>query len=62
MKYFRWKEIRKSGNLIVIDQHVYDVTNFKKKHPGGEKIILNHVSQDATVNTSFIIYFIFIKQ
>jgi cytochrome b involved in lipid metabolism len=48
-KYFKWKEIRESDNLIVIDEFVYDVTNFKKKHPGGEEIIKNHISQDASV-------------
>ena len=49
LKYFKWKEIRENGNLIVIDQYVIDVTNFKKKHPGGEQIINNHIGQDVSV-------------
>ena len=49
VKYFTWKEIRLSDNLIVVDNFVYDVSNFKRIHPGGEDIINHHISQDATV-------------
>lgn len=49
LKYFKWKDIRQSDHLIVVDQNVFDVSNFKKKHPGGEQIINNHIGQDASV-------------
>ncbi len=49
IKQFTWREIRNNDNLIVIDNFVYDVTNFKKIHPGGEELIRDHVCQDATV-------------
>nr|ATI22173.1 delta-5 desaturase 4 [Brachionus koreanus]QBO56253.1 fatty acid desaturase 5/6-2 [Brachionus koreanus] len=46
-KIFKWSEIRQN-KWIVIDNNVYDVTNFSKKHPGGKVILLNNVGQDAT--------------
>nr|QBO56263.1 fatty acid desaturase 5/6-2-2 [Brachionus plicatilis] len=47
IKNFKWSEIRQN-KWIVIDNHVYDVTNFSKKHPGGKVILMNNVGQDAT--------------
>ena len=49
IQQFTWREIINNDNLIVIDNFVYDVTNFKKIHPGGEELIRDHVCQDATV-------------
>ena len=34
---------------IIIDSKVYDVTNWLKRHPGGEMILKNSGGQDATV-------------
>ena len=34
---------------IVIENVVYDVTQWAKKHPGGQKILANVAGQDATV-------------
>jgi cytochrome b involved in lipid metabolism len=48
-KYFTWKEIRNSNSLIVIDNFVYDVANFRIIHPGGEEIIRDYITQDASV-------------
>lgn len=48
-KIYKWSEIRQN-KWIVIDNYVYDVTNFSNKHPGGKVILLNNVGQDATVN------------
>lgn len=33
---------------IAIDRYVYDVTNWARKHPGGEKIISGYAGQDAS--------------
>ena len=33
---------------VIINDNVYDVTEFLKKHPGGAKIILAHAGRDAT--------------
>jgi cytochrome b involved in lipid metabolism len=50
---FTWKQIRTSDNLIVIDNNVYDVKNFRTIHPGGEELIRDHICQDATVFFNF---------
>lgn len=46
---YTWEEIKNDKMWIVIDGFVYDITNFSKKHPGGPKIIKNHIGQDASV-------------
>ncbi|PPQ72025.1 hypothetical protein CVT24_008077 [Panaeolus cyanescens] len=33
---------------VIIHNHVYDVTDFLKEHPGGPEIILKYAGQDAT--------------
>lgn len=33
---------------VIINDNVYDVSEFLKKHPGGAKIILAHAGRDAT--------------
>lgn len=48
LKSFTWEEIKSEKKWIVINDKVYDVSRFKKKHPGGEKLLMNHVSEDAT--------------
>jgi len=35
--------------MIVIDEQVYDVTNFLKDHPGGDDVILEYLGRDATI-------------
>jgi cytochrome b involved in lipid metabolism len=34
--------------LIVVDNKVYDITEFCLDHPGGEKVILTQEGRDAT--------------
>lgn len=45
---YTWEEIKNNKPWIVIDGYVYDIGTFSKKHPGGPKIIKNHVGQDAS--------------
>ena len=48
-----WDEVRRHNTRkdcwIVVNNIVYNVTNFKKNHPGGSKIIEFYAGQDATV-------------
>ena len=50
---FMWDEIRKHRNpddtWVVLENKVYDVSNFKKRHPGGWQLLEDHAGQDATV-------------
>ncbi|XP_022235990.1 cytochrome b5-like, partial [Limulus polyphemus] len=34
---------------LIINDKVYDVTEFLKEHPGGEEIILEYAGRDATL-------------
>jgi cytochrome b involved in lipid metabolism len=34
--------------LIVVDNKVYDITEFIQDHPGGENVILTQVGRDAS--------------
>ncbi|KAL3860123.1 hypothetical protein ACJMK2_010288 [Sinanodonta woodiana] len=38
-----------SSCWIVLDNKIYDVTEFLSKHPGGPDIILENAGRDATV-------------
>jgi cytochrome b involved in lipid metabolism len=49
INFYSWKEIKSHKYWIVIKDKIYNIENFSKKHPGGEQIILNHATQDATV-------------
>lgn len=35
---------------LVIDNNVYDITQWSKRHPGGSKVISHYAGQDATVS------------
>ena len=51
-----WDEIQrhrsKDDRWIVVDDYIYDISRWAKKHPGGEKIISNWAGQDASVSFS----------
>ena len=47
--YYTWKEVQESKNWIVIRDEIYNVGQFKKRHPGGERILKNNIGQDCTV-------------
>ncbi len=34
--FYTWDDIKNDKNWIVINEKVYDVTNFIKRHPGSE--------------------------
>jgi cytochrome b involved in lipid metabolism len=36
---------------IVIDNKLYDVTEFVEDHPGGEAVLMTHVGKDASGTT-----------
>ena len=50
-----WDEVKQHGGRqalekwIVIDNHVYDVTRWQDRHPGGRRLLGYHTGQDATV-------------
>jgi cytochrome b involved in lipid metabolism len=52
--YYEWSEIRKHNKKddmwIVVNDSVYDVTKFKRTHPGGARILEFFSGQDATVS------------
>lgn len=47
-----WKEIKKhvssDDKWIVIDEQVYDISNWSRKHPGGSRVISHYAGQDAS--------------
>jgi stearoyl-CoA desaturase (delta-9 desaturase) len=49
---YSWSDIKQhvsdGASLIIIDNVVYDVTEFKKTHPGGEKMISIRLGTDCT--------------
>ena len=57
VKYYEWDEIRKHNKKtdmwIVVNDDVYDVTRFRRAHPGGEKLLDHYAGQDATVSLFF---------
>ena len=57
MPTYTWDEVRKhttkDDTWIVIDGLVYDVTKWKYKHPGGQKMLTNQAGQDSTVRSMF---------
>ncbi|XP_055959083.1 acyl-CoA 6-desaturase [Patella vulgata] len=52
VKQHTWQEItqhdKRHDKWIVIDNEVYDITEWSKRHPGGSKVISHYAGQDAT--------------
>lgn len=44
---------KEAKKFIVIDNKLYDVTDFVEDHPGGQDVLLTHVGKDASGNTKF---------
>lgn len=56
-RYYSWSQVKDSRNKwIVINDTVYDISKFYKKHPGGERLMLNHIGQDVTVMKAFCLH------
>jgi cytochrome b involved in lipid metabolism len=59
-KKFTWEELAKHNKAddayVAIRGNVYDITNFVKRHPGGEDILLFASGRDATQVHYLIIY------
>lgn len=49
---YSWTEVAEHTTLesrwIVVDNFVYDITRFARKHPGGSKVINHYAGQDAS--------------
>ncbi len=52
----RWEEVEQHASRddkwIVIDDEVYDVTGWSRRHPGGSRLLSHYAGQDATVRNS----------
>nr|WAY16340.1 front-end fatty acid desaturase group B isoform 1 [Eisenia fetida] len=52
LKEYSWQEVRQhtsqKDRWVVIDEVIYDVTEWQKKHPGGARILGHYAGQDAT--------------
>ena len=52
-RIFTMDEVRQHNKeddaWLVVDEVVYDISNFWKKHPGGQNVIFNYAGMDATV-------------
>lgn len=50
---YKWAEIERHSKLsdawIVLDNKVYNITDWISKHPGGQNMILQELGRDATV-------------
>ena len=50
---YTWDEVNthrsRDSRWIVIDDNIYDITRWQRKHPGGARIISHFSGQDATV-------------
>jgi cytochrome b involved in lipid metabolism len=51
--YFNWSEVRKHNKKgdcwIVLNDNVFNLSNFQAIHPGGSKILSLYSGQDASV-------------
>lgn len=46
--------VERDDRWITVDGYVYDVTNWARSHPGGEKIISGYAGHDASVISSLL--------
>lgn len=44
-----WSGINGGADLIIIDNEVYDISEFSMKHPGGSDVLHEFVGADATI-------------
>ena len=52
--FISWKDVEAHANKtdcwIVLNECVYDLAKFKRRHPGGVKLLEHFAGQDATVS------------
>jgi len=55
---YKWDDIRQHDSdddkWIVINNDVYNITEWAKRHPGGFDVISHYAGQDATVSQQFV--------
>lgn len=53
-KTYTWKEVEKcvkgGEKWIIVENQIYNIKNWQRKHPGGAKILGHFIGQDATVS------------
>ena len=52
LQQFTWEQVKEKTaeqKWLVIENEVYNITNWARKHPGGSKVITHYAGQDATV-------------
>jgi len=51
---YTWDDVRQhdsaSDKWLVINDDVYNITEWAKRHPGGFRVISHYAGQDATVS------------
>jgi len=50
------EKVKEGAQLIIIEGIVHDVADFKKVHPGGERLLENFIGKDATQAFNGIVY------
>lgn len=62
--FYSWKEVEKHSSKndcwVVINDYVYNLTNFKRTHPGGTKLIDHFAGQDATVTIEMFLFLFYV--
>jgi len=58
-RVYTWDDVRQhdsvSDKWIVINDDVYNITEWAKRHPGGFRVISHYAGQDATVSLQFAV-------
>lgn len=53
-RYFTWEEVAQHSepeeSWLVIDRKVYNISEFRRRHPGGHRVLNHYAGQDATVS------------
>ncbi|CAO2584662.1 Acyl-CoA (8-3)-desaturase [Lemmus lemmus] len=52
-RYFTWEEVAQHSVAekepwLVIDRKVYNISDFRRRHPGGQRVLNHYAGQDAT--------------
>ena len=59
-RFISYEELKKHNKpddrWLLIENKVYNITTWAKKHPGGAKILGHFSGEDATVRTNKLIY------